>query len=329
MVTLLSEYINFSLKTLIEVCDNMLHKLNRIAELIGQTPIVKLEKVVPSHVASVFMKLEYMNPGGSHKDRIACYMLRQAIMKGVLKEGDCIIEVSSGNTALSLAWMSARLGLRAYFIVEENISEAKIAMLEILGAEVIKVKLENFEGEDPRLVKAKELEDKLGGVFIHQSSNEANFRAHYETTAREIVDQMNRNVHAFVMGIGTGGTIIGVGKYFKEVFGNDFPVVGVVPNGASLLYGKPVGKDEIEGLAKHTVPDIYTNYRNYIDKIVELSAKESADMVKRLAREEGFFIGPSTGAAVTIAKNIAAELEPEKNVITVAADSLFRYPLNF
>lgn len=303
----------------------MLEKLNNIAKLIGKTPIIKLEKVVPPTAASVYIKLEYMNLGGSHKDRIAYYMLREAIKKGLLTKGSYVIEVSSGNTALSLAWMSARLGLRTAFVVEEEIPEAKVAILKLLGAEVIKVKLDNFEGEDPRFTKARELEEKLGGVFLNQFSNEANFRAHYETTAREIVEQMNRKVHAFVMGIGTDGTIAGVGKYLKEELGRDVLIVGIVPKGSALLYGKAIGEDKIEGLTKHTVPDIYTRYRSYIDKVVESSEKEAIDMVKRLAREEGLLVGPSTGAAVMTTIEIAKELKPGKNVVTVAADSIFGY----
>lgn len=303
----------------------MLEKLNAIAKLIGRTPIIKLEKVVPPNAASVHVKLEYMNPGGSHKDRIAYYMLKEAVKKGILKKNAYVIEVSSGNTALSLAWMSARLGLRTAFIVEEGISEAKVAVLDLLGADVIRVRLDDLEGEDPRFTKAIELENKLGGVFINQFSNQANFRAHYETTAREIVDQMNREVHAFIMGIGTSGTIAGVGKYLKEEIGKNVPIIGIVPKGSALLHGKASGQDRIEGLTKHIIPDIYASYKRYIDKVVQLGEKETIGMVKSLAREEGLLVGPSTGAAVTTAIEMAEELGPEKKIVTVAADSIFRY----
>lgn len=303
----------------------LLEKLNTLASLIGRTPTVKLERVVPPNVASIYVKLESMNPGGSHKDRIAYYMLREAVKKRLLAEDSYVIEVSSGNTALSLAWMSARLGLKAAFVVEEEMSEAKVAMLKLLGAEVIKVKLDGFKGEDPRFAKARELEERLGGVFMNQFSNEANFRAHYETTAREIVEQMKGEIHAFVMGIGTGGTIAGVGKYLKEELGGNVLIVGIIPTGSALLHGKAVGEDRIEGLTKDIVPDIYTRYGSYIDKVVELSKKEAVNMVKRLAREEGLLVGPSTGAAVIAAIEVAREFEPITNVVTVAADSIFGY----
>ena len=305
----------------------MFRKLDAIAKLIGRTPMLKLERIAPPNAASLYVKLEYMNPGGSHKDRVAYYMIKEAIEKGVLREGSHIIEVSSGNTALSLAWMSIRLNLKSTFIAEEDISEAKLAALRLLGANIVKVKLNGSEDEDPRFVKARELERKLGGVFLNQFSNEANFRAHYETTAKEIIEQMGGEVHVFVMGIGTGGTIAGVGKRLKEELGRDVQIVGVVPKGSMILHGKVLGEDTIAGLAKDITPEIYSKYRGYIDKVVEISAIEAVNTSRKLAKEEGLLVGPSTGAMVATAIKIAKTLEPKSKVVTIAADSIFRYNL--
>jgi len=303
----------------------MLSRLDAIGKLIGKTPIFKLEKMTPSNTASIYLKLEYTNPGGSHKDRIAYYMLKEAIEKGKLKEGSYVIEVSSGNTALSLAWICRRLELKTVFIVEYEISPAKIAILKLLNSKILRVK-SNFEKEDARILKAKELEKKLGGLFINQFSNEANFRAHYETTAKEIVEQLKNKIDAFVMGIGTGGTIAGVSKYLKEKIGKKVLTIGVVPKGSSIIHEKAKSNERIEGLAKDIVPEIFMKYKNYIDKIVEVREKDAIDTVKKLAVKEGLFVGPSTGANVFEALKIAKELGPDKNVVTIAADSLFRYP---
>jgi len=301
-------------------------KLEEIGKLIGNTPVLRLNRIASSNAASIYLKLEYMNPGGSHKDRIAYYMLKDAVESGRLREGGCIVEVSSGNTALSLAWMCVRLGLKAIFIAEVEISPVKMSILRLLGAEVVKVDASGIGDVDPRFLKAKELEARLNGLFMNQFSNEANFRAHYETTAREIVNQLNGRVDAFVMGVGTGGTITGVGKYLKERLGGDVLVVGVVPRGSSIIHGKPVSNEYIDGLAKNVVPELFLKYRGYIDRVVEVGEGDAVDMVKMLALKEGLFVGPSTGAAVFEALKIAEELGPGKNVVTIAADSLMRYP---
>lgn len=305
----------------------MIQKLNAIANLIGRTPMLKLEKIALSNDASLYIKLEYMNPGGSHKDRAAYYMIKDALEKGMLKERGRIIEVSSGNTALSLAWMAARLNLKSTFIVEEEFSEVKVAALRLLGADIIRVEESISNDEDPRFVKARELERKLGGVFLNQFSNEANFRAHYETTAEEIIEQMGKEIHAFIMGIGTGGTIAGVGKRLKEEIGKDVQVIGVVPKGSKLLHGKAFGQDRIAGLAKDIKPEIYLKHRDYIDKVIEIGSAEAISVSKKLAGEEGLLVGPSTGAMVAASIKIAGGLEPKSKIVTIAADSIFRYNL--
>ena len=301
-------------------------RLDEIGRLIGRTPIVKLNRITASKAASIFMKLEYMNPGGSHKDRVAYYMLKEALNRG-LRRGDHIIEISSGNTAISLAWISARLGLKATLMVEEETPKRKVEMLRLFNARIIRVKGEGEE-EDPKFIKARELEEKLNGFFLNQFSNEANFKAHYETTAKEIIEEMNGEVDAFIMGIGTGGTITGVGRRLKEELGDDVKVIGVVPAGSIILHRKPIGEDVIEGLAKD-IPmkyrGIYGKYNKYIDEVVEVSEREAIDMVKKVAGMEGFLLGPSTGAALTVALQLAEKMGSGKRIVTIAGDSGLPY----
>lgn len=299
----------------------MLEELDEVSKLIGRTPIISLRRMPPPDSASVFLKLEYANPGGSHKDRIGYYMIREAIEGGLIGKGGYLIEISSGNTATAVAWISARLGLKPILILEEEVSRYREASLRLLGAEVMRV-----EGDEARFSKAKELEEKLNGVFLNQFENEANFRAHYETTSREIIESMERNVDAFVMGIGTGGTLTGVGKRLKEELGSSVRVIGVVPRGSALIHGRPIYEDRIGGLSKVIFPELYRRYGRYVDEVVEVSEKEAIETAWRIASCEGLLVGPSTGAAVSAALKVAEELGRGRRVVTIAADSLFRYP---
>lgn len=298
---------------------DLLRDLDEVSQLIGRTPMIRLKALHPT--ASIYAKLEYTNPGGSHKDRIALYMIRRGLEEGALRRGGPIIEISSGNTATALAWISARLGLKAILLLEEEVSKYREASLRLLGAEVLRI-----EGDEARFSKARELEEELGGVFVNQFANEANFSAHYETTGVEILESMGREVDAFVMGIGTGGTITGVGKRLKEELGEAVRVVGVVPRGSALIHGKPVHEDRIGGLAKAIQPELYQRYGKYVDKVVEVSQRDALEMVKRVARIEGILIGPSTGAAIYASMKLAEEMEGGSRIVTIAADSLFRYP---
>jgi len=297
----------------------MMEELEALSKLIGGTPLLRLRRIAPEGV-EIYLKLEYTNPGGSHKDRVAYYMIRDAVEKGLLRRGDPVIEVSSGNTATAIAWIASRLGLRAMLILEPEVSEVREMALRLLGAETVRV-----ESEEEQFRRAGEMAEEMGGVFLNQFENEANIKAHYETTGPEILEQMNRDVDAFIMGIGTGGTIIGVGRRLKEEIGS-VRIIGVVPRGSALLHGEARHEDRIGGLSKVIKPRFYIENRHIVDQVIEVSQAMAIETVRRLAALEGLLVGPSTGAAVHAAVKVAEELGEGCRLVTIAADSLFRYP---
>ncbi len=297
----------------------MMEELEALSKLIGGTPLLRLRRIAPEG-AEIYLKLEYTNPGGSHKDRVAYYMIRDAVEKGLLRRGDPVIEVSSGNTATAIAWIASRLGLRPMLILEPEVSEVREMALRLLGAETVRI-----ESEEEQFRRAGEMAEEMGGVFLNQFENEANIKAHYESTGPEILEQMNRDIDAFVMGIGTGGTIIGVGRRLKEEIGS-VGIIGVVPRGSALVHGEARHEDRIGGLSKIIKPRFYTENRDIVDQVIEVSQAAAIETVRRLAALEGLLVGPSTGAAVHAAIKVAEELGGRCRLVTIAADSLFRYP---
>ncbi|HDI52877.1 MAG TPA: cysteine synthase family protein [Candidatus Bathyarchaeota archaeon] len=297
----------------------MMEELEALSKLIGGTPLLRLRRIAPEGV-EIYLKLEYTNPGGSHKDRVAYYMIRDAVEKGLLRRGDPVIEVSSGNTATAIAWIASRLGLRPMLILEPEVSEVREMALRLLGAETVRI-----ESEEEQFRRAGEMAEEMGGVFLNQFENEANIKAHYETTGPEILEQMNRDIDAFVMGIGTGGTIIGVGRRLKEEIGS-VRIIGVVPRGSALVHEEARYEDRIGGLSKVIKPRFYIENRHIVDQVIEVSQAMAIETVRRLAALEGLLVGPSTGAAVHAAIEVAEELGEGCRLVTIAADSLFRYP---
>jgi cysteine synthase len=292
-----------------------------VVGLIGRTPLVRLRRIARG--APVYVKLEYLNPTGSHKDRIALYMIREAERKGSLRPGGLVVEASSGNTAVSVAWLASQLGYRALIVVEEGTSPAKVALIRALGAEVVFAPRVPWSHPDHMVKLAERLAAERGGVFLNQYENEANVKAHYETTAPEIYAELGGGVGAFVMGIGTGGTIAGVAKFLRER-GVPARIVGVVPKGSPVATGGQTLGEPIEGLATSTVPGIYVRYSSLIDEVVEVGYEEARETMLRLAREEGVLGGLSTGANVAVALKVAERLD-KGVVVTLAPDSIFRY----
>jgi len=292
-----------------------------VVGLIGCTPLVKLRKVASG--APVFVKLEYMNPTGSHKDRIALYMIREAEQRGLLRPGGLVVEASSGNTAISVAWLASQLGYRALIVVEEGVSPAKVALIRALGAEIVFAPRVPRGHPDHAVNLAERLAAERGGVFLNQFENEANVKAHYETTGPEIYRELGGSIGAFVMGIGTGGTIAGVAKFLRE---RRVParIIGVVPKGSPIATGQQTLGEPIEGLATSTVSSIYTRYASLVDEVVEVGYEEARETMLKLAREEGVLGGLSTGANVAVALRVAEHLE-RGVVATLAPDSIFRY----
>ncbi|MEM1509615.1 MAG: cysteine synthase family protein [Thermofilaceae archaeon] len=293
-----------------------------LVELIGNTPLVKLQKIPPGK-AHIYVKLEYMNPTGSHKDRIALYMIREAERKGLLKQGGTIVEASSGNTAISVAWLASQLGYNAIIVVEEGISPAKVSIIKALGAKVVFAPRVPLDHPEHSVKVAKRLAAEWGCVFLNQFENEANVKAHYETTAAELYSQLGGEPDAFVMGIGTAGTIAGVAQFFREK-GMRTKIVGVVPKGSPIVTGCPTLGEPIEGLATSTVSFIYEKYSGLIDLLVEVDYRKAYETMLRLAKEEGVLGGLSTGANVVGALKVAEETG-SKVIATLAPDSMFRY----
>jgi cysteine synthase A len=289
-----------------------------VLELIGNTPLVELKRVRPLGNARVFIKLEFVNPTGSHKDRIALYMIKDAIQRYGLKPGDVVVEASSGNTAISVAFVAQQLSLKPIIVVPRGTSKSKIAMLRLLGAEVVEGG-DKPSDEDYYIRLAERIARDRRGVFLNQYANPANAQAHYETTAVEIWRALDGEVSAFVMGVGTGGTITGVGRFLKERK-KDALIVAVTPKGSPLA-GGTVG-DRIEGLLYTDIPPLLD--RSIIDKVIEVSYREAMEMAMRLAREEGLLVGISSAANTVAALRVAEELG-KGNVVTLAADSILRY----
>ncbi len=293
-----------------------------LEELVGNTPLVRVSRIEGLRDREVYVKLEYFNPTGSHKDRIALYMIRDAVEKGLLRPGGTVVEASSGNTAISVAWLARRLGFKAVIVVEEGTSPAKIAVLRALGAEVIFAPKVPAGHPDHMVNVARRVASERGGVFLAQYSNEANVRAHYETTGPEIYRALGDKIGCFVMGVGTGGTLIGVSKYLKSVLGRRVRAVAVVPRGSPVAGGAGRG-EEVEGLAVSMVPDLFARNRELVDEVVEVSLAESVEWMVRLAREEGILGGLSTGANLAGVSKVLEECEGA--VATLAPDSIFRY----
>lgn len=290
-----------------------------ILNLVGNTPLVEIRSVRLENGCRLFAKLEYFNPTGSHKDRIALYMVRGAIRRFGLKPGDYIVEASSGNTAISVAFVARRLGLKPVIVIPKSTSKEKVRILEFLGAEIM------FGDEDPTSESyyiriAESVARERNTVFLNQYANPDNALAHYETTAREIWEQMNGDIDAFVMGVGTGGTITGVGRFLKERR-QGVKIVAVTPKGSKLAGG--VGEDRIEGLLHKDVPPLLD--RTVIDRVVEVSYREALEMALHLAREEGILAGISSGANIVGAIKISRELPKNSKIVTIIADSIFRY----
>lgn len=293
-----------------------------VLDLIGATPMVRLRKVVPPGAATVLGKLESLNPGGSVKDRISIAMVEAAERAGALKPGATIVEPTSGNTGIGLALVAAVKGYRLILTMPEDMSLERRRLLERYGAELILTPA--IEGMTGAVFAARELVEKHPGYFMPQQfENPANPEIHYRTTGPEILDATAGAMDAFVAGVGTGGTITGVGRRLREALGSRVRVVAVEPARSPVLSGGRAGMHAIQGIGASFVPGVLD--REIYDEIVRVEDRDALAMTRRLTREEGLLVGISSGANAFVAVKVAERLGAGKTVVTMLCDTGERY----
>lgn len=292
-----------------------------ILELIGNTPMVKLNKIVDKEDAEVLAKIEFFNPGGSVKDRIALSMIEDAERKGLLRKGGIVVEPTSGNTGIGLAMVCAVKGYKCILTMPESMSLERIYILKSFGAEVILTP--GVEGMKGAIKKAEEILKKNKNAFMPQQfKNLANPEIHRKTTAKEILQATDGNLSAFVAGVGTGGTITGVGEVLKK-HNKNIKIVAVEPETSAVLSGKQPGPHKIQGIGAGFIPEVLN--RKIIDQIIKVSDEDAFLTAKRLCKEEGIFCGISSGAATFAALKIAKDLGKGKRVVVILPDTGERY----
>jgi cysteine synthase len=293
---------------------------HRVDSTIGRTPMVRLERIVELGMAEVWMKLEGMNPGGSIKDRTALGMILDAERRGILEPGGVIVEPTSGNTGIGLAQVASARGYRLVLCLPASMSEERKRTLTAYGAELV------LTDPERRMLAAIEEAEKIreatGAWMPNQFANPANPRIHYEMTAPEVWEQMDGRIDAFVYGSGTGGTISGVGRFLKERRPETL-VVAVEPGRSPVLSGGERGPHQFQGMGPGFVPANFD--RSVVDRIVPAWEEEAFPVARRLAREEGLFVGMSSGAIAWAAMAVARELGPGHRVACIAPDSGARY----
>jgi cysteine synthase A len=291
-----------------------------ITQLVGETPMLQLKRLVPKESADVFAKLEYLNPGGSVKDRAAIGIIRRAEQEGKLVPGGTIVEATAGNTGIGLALIGVNRGYKVSLFVPENFSQEKVTIMRALGAEVVRTP--DAEGMQGAIKQAKELVASDPKAFMAgQFENMANPDYHYETTAREMFDQVDGQADAVVLGCGTCGTFSGVARYFKEKLPH--VLAFAVETQGSILKGGQPGPHKVEGIGVSFIPKTFD--ASVCDDVIMVTDDDAFGMVKTLAAKEGVLAGSSGGAAVFAALQIAKKLGSGKRVATIIPDSAERY----
>ncbi|WP_438314139.1 cysteine synthase A [Sporosarcina sp. FA9] len=292
---------------------------NSIADLVGRTPIVKLNRMTGAEDAEVYLKLEYFNPGSSVKDRIALAMIEAAEKSGDLVQGSTIIEPTSGNTGIGLAMIAAAKGYKSVLVMPDTMSIERRTLLRAYGADLVLTP--GADGMKGAIAKAGQLAEENGWFMPQQFNNAANPEIHRLTTGPEIADAMDR-VDAFVSGVGTGGTITGVGSVLKERF-PDVKIIAVEPTDSAVLSGEKPGPHKIQGIGAGFIPEVLDTH--IYDEIIQVSNDESYDTARRAAREEGILGGVSSGAAIFAAIQVAKRLGKGKKVVAILPSNGERY----
>ncbi|KPV56008.1 cysteine synthase [Paenibacillus sp. A3] len=302
----------------------MARLVQSVTQLIGDTPLVKLNRVVPEGSAEIYVKLEFQNPGASVKDRIAISMIEVAEQEGRIKPGDTIVEPTSGNTGIGLAMVAAAKGYKAILVMPETMSMERRNLLRAYGAQLELTP--GAEGMKGAIKRAEEILAENPGYFMPQQfKNQANVKIHRETTGPEIVEAINAHdgkLDAFIAGIGTGGTITGAGSVLKEHFPH-IKIYAIEPSASPVLSGGKPGPHRIQGIGAGFVPDILDT--GIYDGIITVENEEAFETSRRVAKEEGILGGISSGAAIFAALKIAKELGPGKRVIAVVPSNGERY----
>lgn len=294
--------------------------VNSVFELIGNTPVVKLNRLVDEDSADVYLKLEYMNPGSSVKDRIALAMIEDAEAKGTLKAGDTLIEPTSGNTGIGLAMVAAAKGINAILVMPDTMSQERRNLLRAYGAELVLTP--GAEGMKGAIKKAEELAEEHGYFMPQQFSNEANAEIHRRTTGKEILEQFDGDLDAFIAGVGTGGTITGAGEVLKEAIPS-IQLYAVEPTDSPVLSGGKPGPHKIQGIGAGFVPSILNT--EVYDGIIQVKNEDAFELARKAAKEEGILGGISSGAAIYAALQTAKKLGKGKKVLAIIPSNGERY----
>jgi len=294
----------------------------RVEEVIGHTPLVRLHRLAGPDMAEVWVKLEGANPGGSIKDRTAWYLIKDAEERGRLRpgSGQLIVEPTSGNTGIGLAMIAASRGYRLILTMPAQMSEERKKILKAYGAELVLT--------DParRMLAAREEAQKIaeeqGALMPDQFDNPANAQAHHETTGPEIYEALEGRIDAFVYGSGTGGTIMGVGRYLKERLPH-VQIIACEPGRSAVLSGGTMGEHQFQGMGPGFIPPNLDP--SILDRVIQVWEEEAFPLGRRLAREEGLFVGMSASGMIWAALQVARELGPQRRVVTIACDSGMKY----
>ncbi|WP_432664083.1 cysteine synthase A [Wukongibacter baidiensis] len=295
--------------------------VNNITELIGDTPIVKLNNLNPENGAEIYLKLEFFNPGSSVKDRIALSMIEAAEKEGILKKGSTIVEPTSGNTGIGIAMIGAAKGYKVILVMPDTMSIERRKLLKAFGADLVLT--EGAKGMKGAIDKAGELVKENPGYFMPQQfENKANPEAHRENTALEILDQMDNDFDMFIAGVGTGGTITGVGEVIKEKI-DKVKVVAVEPESSAVLSGEKPGPHKIQGIGAGFIPEILNT--DIIDEVFKVKDEDALKTARKVAVQEGILVGISSGAAIFTAIKKAKELGKGKKIVVIIPSYGERY----